>query len=238
MALDFSGIREQADSGARKVFFSLSLKAWLLVALFVFCFLLIVFFQLQGLVVSLLLILAFILLLIFLKPKPSLQQQMDLIVQQSKEAEKRFLKHLIDEHTFSQIRLENEKKLIGIEAALKREQNPQSLLDLESSELDVRKRHKLKELLLEKDQAVLELEIAKQRYYKHRLDEKFFQEISSEKQKRLVELDTLISELYKLEAKEIMQDTERRLKQAGVKQDSEGVDETMQPSRRRRLKRH
>ena len=210
MTFDFFELLQGAKYFARRF----SLQAWIIVVLFVLCFLLVVFFQVWGLVFGLVLIIAVVFVLISVGHNVSLEAQRQRLLEENKEVEKRFLKHVIDERTFKQIVADNEKRLIMIEAELKkRVSKPAPEEDL--SQLDVRKRHKLKTLLDEKQSVLSELEIAKSKYFRHKIDDKTFQEISMEKQKKLVGLDTRISELYREEARDIMQDTARKL--GGVK---------------------
>ncbi|MDO8647370.1 MAG: hypothetical protein Q7R70_03070 [Candidatus Diapherotrites archaeon] len=232
MGFDFSAVKEEAV-----LFFNrLSLKTWLLVGLFVVCFLLVVFFQLLGLAFGIFLIFAVVAFLILQKSHVSLQEHKEVLVRENRAAEKRFLKHLIDEKTFKKIVSDNERRIIGIDANLKAREEVADFSVAENSALSIRKRHKLKELLEEKKRVVSEFEFAKAKFYKRKIDEKTFQEISMEKQTRLVELDTFIAELYRTEAQEIMLDTARKLKSVKNNSPQQGSSETGQHIQKPRLR--
>lgn len=206
MLPDFFEFAKNVKSALQQV----SLKTWVILSLFVVCGLLVIVLEVWGLVLGLVLIFVFVFFLVMQKQKHSLEEQRELLLSENREVERRFLKHEIDEKIFKQIVSDNTKKLISLEVEMKGSSLKPDSEEL-LSQLDVRKRHKLKTLLDEKNFVLSELNLAKQKYFKHEVDEKTFHEISLEKQKRLVELDTMISELYKQEAKDIMQETARKL---------------------------
>jgi hypothetical protein len=231
MSLGFSSF---ADSLKR-----VPLIIWALLALFVVCFLLVVFFQVLGLLLGFLLLVAFIVFLVLHRHSGSSSIELrEFLLQENKEAEKRFLKHEIDEATFKSLVSENQKRLIEIDAGLKKQE--QLPLGRDVSQVSMKRRHKLRVLLDEKEKVASELNIARQKYFKHKLDESTFREISMEKQKLLVGLETKISALYKEEAREIVQDTARRLETLKEKTEAELAAEELseQIETRRQRKKH
>lgn len=196
----------------RAFYGSIQPKTWLLVVLGAVCIALIVLFGFFGLLAGIALILASVALLVLRKSTSTLEERKQFLNLAGKEAEKRFLKRLIDEPTYRKIVSSNERKLIEVEAEIKARESLKVPSSKEVKGLDSHSRHKLNCLLADKRKAVSEFELAKTKFYKHKIDDKTFQEIASEKQSKIVEIDTLIADLYRQEAKAIMQDTERRLK--------------------------
>jgi len=234
----FSEVKERL----RYFYASVSPKTWLFAALGIVCFFLIVLFGAVGLLAGIIIILAFVGLLVLKKSVSSLEEKRQFLLSANKEAEKRFLKHLLDEETYRKILSANERRLIEIDAELKARDSFPKLSEKETKGLDSHSRHRLKALLDEKRKAVSEFELAKTKFYKHRIDEKTFQEIASEKQSKIVEVDTLIADLYRLEAKAIMQAAEKKLKtfdflDSSAKQPSSSAPADSSVSRRKRYSR-
>ncbi len=151
-----------------------------------------------------LIIVAIILALVLVKKKgklEELQQQRQNLIVELKEAEKKYLKHKIDQPTFDNISKEKHSSLIKVEAqidSLKSKNLPKE--DLKKADtVSSDKRKVLFDLLQQKQIKIHELKIAENGYYKRRIDETTFQKIASEIKREIITIESQIQALQEAE---------------------------------------
>lgn len=180
---------------------------------------LIVAFGVNGLLIVLIGAILFIAGIIILrsmeKSLEELTKQRESLADEITLAEKKYMKHKMDKEAYVQLNEENQKKLITIEAeieARKVETKIDEKTKKEEKKLNTRRRHRLKELLKEKEMIFKEMKVARKKFLKRKIDEKTYSSAVGGLQKKLVNVEVAISGLYKEEAKDIMRQTNTRLK--------------------------
>ena len=131
----------------------------------------------------------------------SLQEKRQGIVIELKEAEKQFLQHKIDKATFDAISKEKNSALIETEAeidAQKKKGLPAEELRMAES-VSEDKRKILLGLLEQKQFKVHELKIAEASYYRRKIDEDLFQNISSQIKTEMISIESKIKSIQQSE---------------------------------------
>jgi len=113
-------------------------------------------------------------------------------------AKKRYMRRKLSEESFNSIFREKQKRLIEIEALIGQQADSKGrkLVDQKLLAVRAKKRHFLKAFLEEKSRLVRELELAEKGYLRRKIDASTYKGLVEENQKRLVELDAGIVELY------------------------------------------
>jgi hypothetical protein len=134
--------------------------------------------------------------------EPSLKELFEkkrTLLKEIKIAEGKFLKRKLSQKHFNEIFKEKQETLIKLEALIDERYNKEKTLGINTVELEkvrAKKRHILQELLEEKKRYLKEVDIAQKKYLKRKIDNKTFQEIVRENQKRLIAVEAQIKELY------------------------------------------
>lgn len=113
-------------------------------------------------------------------------------------AEKKYMKRKLSEKDFNSLFREKQKELIEVEALLDQQYNKESSEKVNKQLLDVqvKKRHVLKDLLDEKMRLIKEMDLMEKRYLKRKIDAKTYQLLVQRNQKELIELEASIKGIY------------------------------------------
>lgn len=143
-----------------------------------------------------------------------MQERRGLLKEQLKLAEKRYLRHKISEEAYRELVEEKQRELITLEAELSVQNLDRQInefIESRGEKLAPRRRYKLRQLLKQKELVLKELKVAKKKYFKRRLDVQSYKSIVRKNQKKLVDIEAEVMQLYKAEARDIMRRTEQRL---------------------------
>ncbi len=128
--------------------------------------------------------------------------------------EKKWLKRAIDKKAFRELNEKFHKELITLEAGIeveKIEERLKKFTEKEAEKLSRKRKPALKKLLGKKQKMLKELDRAKKLYLKRSIDEKSYRSIVKEKQEKLISIEAGITCLYRDEAREVMEETEKKL---------------------------
>ena len=175
-----------------------------------------IFNALAGFVLAIVFIMAGVGLKIYQKKTSvdELREKKNALVDELAQAEKNFMTRKLNEKAYKELSEELQRKLISIEAEIeirKMSEGFRKLAQVKTKKLEPKRRHNLMDLLKESEVLMKELNIANAKYLKRKIDEKTYRAISTEKQKRLVGIQSEINRLYREEASDIMEDTQRKL---------------------------
>ncbi len=114
-------------------------------------------------------------------------------------ARKKYMSRQLPAKAFNRIFLEKQKALIEVEAQIQQMQDAggRKKLGREVKGVKARRRHVLKSLLQQKKQTLKQLEIAESSYLKRKIDAKTYREMVEADQKKLIELEADILNVYK-----------------------------------------
>lgn len=160
-----------------------------------------------------------------------IQERCELLKEQLKLAEIRYMTHKITEKAYRELVEEKQRELITLEAELgarNLERQINEFIASRSEKLASRRRYKLRQLLKQKELVLKELSVAKRKYFKRQIDENSYKAVVNDNQKRLVNIEAEIVQLYKAEAKEIMRQTEQRLAALGHQEVKSEADEMVE----------
>jgi hypothetical protein len=128
-----------------------------------------------------------------------LKKERDVIQDQIKIAEKKYLTNKIDNPTFQSVIQESNNQLIKIEANIDSEKNkdlsPIQMRKMQYISND--KQKALEELFSEKTNKVCQLRIAEKKYLKRKINEDMYKKIVSDVNKEIISIDSQIKALYK-----------------------------------------
>lgn len=178
-------------------------------------------FGLDGLLVGFVLIILLVVVLIwFNRPNPHQQllNERTRLLEELSIADKKMLRRELSADLFTSIAREKQARLIEIDALLHEStSSPSTPRAHENDKLDAleaRRRHTLKALLEEQALARQVLKVANQKFLKHQIDNQAFERLTREKQEELLQIEAKIADVYRNEARDIMNRAKNRLKSA------------------------
>ncbi len=133
---------------------------------------------------------------------PDLLHKKNRIVDAMEIAKQKYIHRQISKKNFDSFYREKQGQLIEVKAFIDQHSNKKSRKKLVQEVLAVKakKRHVLKALLQEKRRVLKEIDLAEKSYLKRRLDTPTYKEMRQIEQKRLIELESEIKNLYREES--------------------------------------
>ncbi len=153
--------------------------------------------------------------------------------------ERKFMKHKISKINYNDMFMNAQSKLIEIEAKIEEQYGNITCSD-EVPDIAVKKRHELKKLLSKKRTVVNEMQIAKKKFMKRKINPEIYKKIFSNCQKEAVGIEAKINSIYSeetieksiIEMKQKVREREaekaakkRAIEEAKMKEKEKKVDE-------------
>jgi len=129
-------------------------------------------------------------------------------------AERKFLRHKIDEKSFAEIRNNAQEKVIAIDASIQTKKIEVKIDEYASAQmksLNKRRRTKMLQLLKEKEKYKRALKLAEGKYYQRKIDANSYKRIVAEQQKKMIQIESKMAIILREQAREIMMDAEKKL---------------------------
>jgi uncharacterized membrane protein len=119
----------------------------------------------------------------------SLYEKKRQLLQELEVAEQKFMKREILEENYKNLVGKKQQELIQIDTMLSKQVPAKEISKSELTEVEPKNRHLLKELFEKKQKCQQEMELAQNRYFKRKIDEKTYQSIVNSCQAKIIEID-------------------------------------------------